>query len=119
MIERVEQVRPGLVEGHEEHMILGVEGAVQIERPFLAAIREDDDIIERHQGGHQSSERIPDSLVIHPGAAHQGRHGLKEAVEVDAQTVLPARSVVLGYTPPTGHFELKYLSWGIYRPGRF
>lgn len=45
-------------------------------------------------------------------------HGLKKSVEVDAQTVLPARSAAVRYTPSTAPSRLKYLSWGIYRPGR-
>ncbi|AGA07225.1 hypothetical protein C770_GR4Chr2301 [Sinorhizobium meliloti GR4] len=119
VIERIEQIRSGLIEAHEEHVILGVERTVKVERPFFSPVGEDDDIIERHQGGHQSPECAADSLVIHRRAVHQPRHRLKKSVEVDAQTVLPARSAALGYTPSTGRFGLKYLSWGIYRPGRF
>ncbi|MCZ4092088.1 hypothetical protein [Sinorhizobium psoraleae] len=99
-------------------MILRVEGAVEIDRALLAAIGENDDIVEIHQRRHQPAKCVADGPIVHRHPVDQGCECLKKSIEVDTQIALPADFPASGYTPSTGQSGLKYLSWGIYRRGR-
>jgi hypothetical protein len=58
VVERIEQIRPRLVERHENVVVVGIEGAEEIDRPGLVAIGEYDDVVEAHERAHQGQQRF-------------------------------------------------------------
>jgi hypothetical protein len=105
MEERIEQIGAGLVDRHEDVALPGAEIVVEVERPLLPPVAEDDGVVE--------------GCDLAQGAA-QGRREARPVQFSDhlRQGGMPIQRPFKHLSPQSGAIPPYYPSGGIYKDGR-